>query len=81
MQILVRPFLAAFGMGVVVFICYHGIMRFFAHNTIVTLFSVIVGVAAYAVLIIKLKIVTEETLANMPKGGMLVRMAKKVHLL
>ncbi len=81
MQILVRPFLAAFGMGVVVFICYHGIMSFFAHNTIVTLFSVIVGVAAYAVLIIKLKIVTEETLANMPKGGMLVRMAKKVHLL
>lgn len=78
---MIQPLLAATIMGLAVFLCYEGLMAVFAHNTIVTLFSVLIGVIVYVITILKLKIITEENLRTIPKGTLLIKAAKKFHLL
>ena len=75
------PLAASLLMGLVVSGCYWGLMAIFPHNTVVTLFSVLLGIAVYGISIIRLHIVTEAELAGMPKGTVLIRAAKKLHLL
>ncbi len=75
------PLAASLLMGLVVSGCYWGLMTIFPHNTVVTLFSVLLGIAVYGISIIRLHIVTEAELAGMPKGAVLIRAAKKLHLL
>ena len=44
-------------------------------------FAVVVAVIVYFVVLIKIGGVTEKDLVSMPKGTLLVRVAKKAHLL
>ena len=50
-------------------------------NLIALLPSIFAAVVIYFTLVIKTGALSEEELKNIPKGGMIVRMAKKIHLL
>jgi stage V sporulation protein B len=76
----IKPFAAAAIMGVCTWLCYHG-LHLFVGNAISTLVSIALAVCVYAVALVGLKTVTEEEIYQMPKGAMIVRILKKVHLL
>ena len=50
-------------------------------NAIATVFSILIGVIVYAVVLLLLKGLTEEEILKFPKGAALVRLARKMHLL
>lgn len=76
-----RPFLSSVVMGIVVFLVYHGLYYLIPVNILALGVSVIVGAMVYFVLVIRWKAVTEEELVGMPKGYMLVGIAKKTGIL
>ena len=78
---LLKPFAASVVMGAVAFGAYYGVYYFIHSNFIALIVSVVLGVLVYFVLVIKLKVVTEEELAGLPKGAMISKVAKKLHLL
>lgn len=77
----VRPFLAAAVMGVVAFLVYQGCYLLTKINILALAIAVVIAVMIYFVLVIKLGAVTEEELIAMPKGRLLLRMAKKFRLM
>ena len=76
-----RTGLSAGCMGIITFLAYTGCFLLVKSNTISTIIAIMIGVFAYAVLIIVFRAVDEEELYELPKGGLLVRFAKKLHLL
>ncbi len=84
-QELVHTFLlpgaASAVMGVVIYLLYHGIMRFFPHNSIVTIFSVLVGIIVYGVALIMTHSLSEEELRQLPKGTAILDLCRRLHLL
>lgn len=81
MKTFVKPGIASAIMGVIVFVVYHGGMKLFSHNAIWTLISILVGIAVYGVAILLIKGLTEEELKSFPKGTLIIRFGKKLHLL
>lgn len=77
----VRTGLSAGCMGIVTFLAYTGCFLLCKSNAVSTVLAIGVGVFTYAVLIIVFRAVDEEELYELPKGGLLVRFAKKLHLL
>ena len=75
------PLLAAGVMGVLVFGAYKLLMLVLHINLIATLCSIIIGVIVYFVILLLAKGVTETELRRLPKGHLLVSVAKKAHLL
>ena len=75
------PAIAAAGMGVVVWLVYHGILYVLRVNAVATLLSIVIGAAVYAVLLLLLKGLNEQEILRFPKGRMLADVAKKIHLL
>ena len=75
------PAIAAAGMGVVVWLVYHGILYVLRVNAVATLLSIVIGAAVYAVLLLLLKGLNEQEILRFPKGRMLADVAKKMHLL
>ena len=75
------PAIAATGMGVVVWLIYHGILYVLRINAIATVLSIVAGAAVYAVLLLLLKGLNEQEILRFPKGRMLADIAKKLHLL
>lgn len=84
-QEVIRTFLiplAASGiMGVAAFGIHKGLMLAVKHNTVATLASCVGAVLVYGISLLLLKGLTEEELLGFPKGRMLVRIAKKLHLM
>lgn len=80
-KLFLKPFLAALVMGAVVYGIYHGLMLLIPISRVVLLIAIGVGVCVYGAVLLFIGGVTEEELAAFPKGGMLVRIAKKLHLL
>ncbi|MDD2979222.1 MAG: polysaccharide biosynthesis protein [Hespellia sp.] len=76
----VKPLTAAVVMGVVTY-AFHLLLDIFMGGRIATVFSLLVAVMVYAVSILKLGGLTEVELLSMPKGTLLVRYCKKLHLL
>ena len=76
-----KPFLSAAVMGVVAFGVYHGLYALLPVNILALFVSVVVAVIVYFVLVIRMGAMTEDELSGMPKGKMLVRIAKKLHLM
>ena len=81
MKTFVKPGIASAIMGVIVFVVYHGGMKLFSHNAIWTLISILVGIVVYGVAILLIKGLTEEELKSFPKGTLIIRFGKKLHLL
>ena len=77
----VKPFLSAAVMGVVAFFVYHVLYALLPVNILALFISVVVAVIVYFVLVIRMGAMTEDELSGMPKGKMLVRIAKKLHLM
>ncbi len=75
------PALAAVFMGGSAYVVYEILFLLTASMRISVIPAVIVAVAVYFVALIKLRGLTEEEMRKMPKGQMLVKLAKKCRLL
>ena len=77
----VRPVLASAVMGAVAFFIYQGIYLLL-HSNLVSLFvAVVLAAAVYFVMILLLGAVTEDEMKMLPKGYLLVKIARKTRLL
>ena len=81
MKTFLRTGLSAGCMGIVAFLAYTGCFLICKSNAVSTILAIGIGVFTYAVLIIVFHAVDEEELYELPKGRLLVRFAKKLHLL
>ncbi len=68
-------------MGAAAFFIYHGLYRLTESNAASLMSAILAAVFVYGVLMLLLKGLTEEELQRFPKGELLIRLAKKVHLL
>ena len=73
----IKPALSAAVMGVVCFLIQYAVQSVLPFVII----AVPVGALIYFAAIIKLRVFTEEELTKIPKGNLIVRLAKKLHLL
>lgn len=76
-----KPFLASAVMGAVAFGVYKGLYALISSNVLALLVSIIIAVVVYFACLILLKGVTESELRAMPKGYLLVRIAKRFRLM
>lgn len=76
-----RPVIASIIMGAIAFGVYQGLYYLCKINIISLAAAVIVGCAVYFVLIIRWNAVTEDELRSMPKGYLLIRIAKKTGIM
>ena len=75
------PGLSAVVMGAAVWGAYKLTLYLFRVNALATVIGILVGVCVYAVVLLLLHGMTEEEIRKFPKGYLLVRIAKKMHLL
>ncbi len=76
-----RPILASVVMGAAAFGIYQGVYYLIKINIIALMLAVLVGAALYFVLVIRWKAVSEDELKSMPKGYLLVHIAKRTGIL
>ena len=75
------PFAAAAVMGVVALLVYHG-LYLLTNSTVVSVIpAILIAAGVYFVLLILFRAVTEQELRGLPKGYLLVKVAKKCRLL
>ncbi len=77
----VLPGIAASIMGVAAFFTYQLVYSLIAINSLSVLLTMIIAIAVYGISIVLLKAVNEEELLEMPKGYMLLRICRKLHLM
>ena len=87
-QTLGVPFLSAIIMGIVAFFAYWGmdvvfknVMSEYISNAVATLIAICIAVGVYFISMIKIGGYTEEMLLAFPKGSLLVKIARKLHLI
>ena len=76
-----KPFLASLVMGAVAFGTYESVYMLLPFSRIALLIAIGVGVVIYFLVILLIGGVNEQELLAFPKGALLVRVAKKLHLL
>lgn len=77
----ILPALAAACMGVVTHFGYQGLVLLTGSNTIATFSTLIISVFVYFIALIITKAVSKEELSSLPKGKLLVKICKKLHLI
>lgn len=75
------PAIAALVMGVISFLSFYGIYFLTQSNLVGLLVAGVIGFSVYMVVCIKFRVISEEELKTLPKGGFLVRILHKIHLL
>lgn len=75
------PVISSLVMGVSVYVIYKLCYTLLHSNAVSTIFSIVVGVAVYGILLLKMKGLTENELMRMPKGNLIVSLCKKFHLI
>lgn len=75
------PLLAASIMGAAAWGTYRGVFALAGSNTAAMLITVPLAMAVYAVLIVAFRAVTEDELPEMPLGGKLLRLFRRLHLM
>ena len=75
------PAAASVGMGLLVWLSYKGVMFVLSSNAIATVISVVIGMFSYFVLMLLMGGISEGELRTLPKGALLIRLAKKLHLM
>ncbi len=78
---ILKPLLASGLMALVAAGVYYGVHYLVKSNVIALAVAVILAVVVYFVLVIKCKVITENELQNFPKGNLIKKVAKKLHLL
>ena len=81
MKTFVKPAIASVIMGVVVYVTYYVVHKALHINAISVVVAVLVGMIVYAAALLLIKGLTEEELHSFPKGELIIRIAKKFHLL
>lgn len=77
----ILPLLSSGVMGVVAFLVYYGVHYVLNSNVVALMISVVMAVITYFIAVLKFKVITEEELASFPKGNLIKKVAKKIHLL
>lgn len=77
----VMPSLCAAIMGAVAYITYHGMYSVLPKNMTALIVAIVAALLCYACLLVVTRTVSEQELLGFPKGRMLVRVLKKIHLL
>lgn len=77
----IRPILASIVMGAAAFGVYQGIYYLCRINIISLAIAVLIGCAVYFILIIRWNAVTEDEMRSMPKGYLLIKIAKKTGIM
>ena len=75
------PLISSVAMGIAAFGIYFGMEKLTKSNTISFIVAFVIAVVVYAVVLLLMKGFTEEELESLPKGSMLVGIAKKFHLM
>ena len=77
----VRPALAAAVMGAAAWLAYEGAYLLCESMTVAVMPAILVAVLVYFVMLVLFRGVTEEELRGMPKGYLIVKIAKKMRLM
>lgn len=77
----ILPGISAAIMGVVAYVVYYGMYIILHRNAICLFTAIALAAAVYFVSLLKIGGVTEEELKDFPKGTVLIRIAKKLHLM
>lgn len=75
------PGIASAIMGGAVYGVYQLLMKLIKMNAVATILSIVVGVMVYGVFLLLMHGLTEKELKAFPKGYLIIRIAKKMHLL
>ncbi|MFG6384636.1 MAG: polysaccharide biosynthesis protein [Lachnospiraceae bacterium] len=75
------PSISAAVMGGAVYGVYHFLINTTKINAVATIASICVGVCVYGILLLLLRGLRENELRNFPMGSLIVRIAKKLHLM
>lgn len=80
-KIFLMPTISAIIMGIVAYLLYTGIYMVISRNIIALFASIIIAAAVYGVLILKIGGYSEQEIMDLPKGALIVKIAKKCHLM
>lgn len=80
-KIFVLPFIAAVIMGVIAYFVYGGVYYFVKSNVISLFITIAIAACVYAVLVLKLGVLTKDDIMAMPKGKKLASLLGKLHLI
>ena len=80
MKTFVKPAIASVIMGAAAWAVYHVIHKV-TGNAVATIAAILVAIIVYCVSLLLTKGLTEAELRSFPKGTMIIRVAKKFHLL
>ena len=80
-ETIILPTIVSLIMGIVTWISYKGIYALLHSTLIAMLLSIILSVIVFFVGIVLSGVMTEEDMYAMPKGGMFVRICKKLHMM
>ena len=75
------PFLSSIVMGAAAWIVYHGLYSLIRSNVVSLMAAILIAVCVYFVVLLKSGGVGERELRSMPKGTLLIKVAKKAGLL
>ena len=75
-EVIVKPLITSALMGLSVFLSYKLFILLKLGNTISTLFSIVIGVGVYAILVILLRVLSEEEIQQLPYGNKICKMLK-----
>lgn len=77
----IMPFISSIMMGGVVLFTYYGLYQLVKSNTICLFVSVLIGAIIYFIISVLLGVISENDLRKFPKGTLLIKAAKKLHIL
>jgi stage V sporulation protein B len=80
-QTFLIPGVSSAVMGVVTFFVYRGIYLLLHTNLAAIILSIAASMVVYALMLVRLKGITEEEIYQFPKGTTLVHLFKKMHIL
>ena len=75
-EVIVKPLITSALMGLSVFLSYKLFILLKLGNTISTLFSIVIGVGVYAILVILLRVLSKEEIQQLPYGNKICKMLK-----
>ena len=79
-KLFVKPLVAAMFMGIAAFITYYGGYTLVRSNVISLFLTVVVAVIVYFISVLKLKVISEEELIELPKGKVIIKIIRKLKL-
>lgn len=75
------PCICAAAMGGAVYGIYYLLMKFLGINAVAVSVSIVIGVCVYGVLLLLLRGLREKELRSFPMGNLIIKIAKKLHLM